>query len=55
LGRQCALLAEAEQKAGWYHLTWDGRCNGRALPAGVYFIQLTTDLGRTQKRLVRTE
>jgi hypothetical protein len=34
---------------------WDGRSNGRALPAGVYFIRLATDLGRAQKTLVRTE
>ncbi len=54
-GRQCALLAEAEQKPGWYHLTWDGTGNGRALPAGVYFTQLTTDSGRLQKKLVRAE
>ncbi len=33
----------------------DGTGNGRALPAGVYFVQLTTDSGRTQKKLVQTE
>ncbi len=54
-GRQCANLADCQQKAGWYHLTWDGTGNGRALPAGVYFIQLSTDLGRAQRKLVRTE
>ncbi len=34
---------------------WDGTGNGRALPGGVYFIQLSTDSGRTQKKLVRTQ
>jgi hypothetical protein len=28
---------------------------GRKLPAGVYFIQLTTDLGRARRKLVRTK
>lgn len=53
-GRVVAVLADGRCDAGHYTARLDAR-EGRPLPAGVYFIQLTTDLGRMQKKLVRTE
>lgn len=55
-GRRLTTLADREYDAGAYDLYWDGRdATGRTVPAGVYFVQLTTPFGtRTQKvQLIR--
>ncbi|MFO7649942.1 MAG: T9SS type A sorting domain-containing protein, partial [bacterium] len=53
-GRVIAVLADGRHDTGHYTVRLDSR-EGRPLQAGVYFVQLTTDSGRLQKKLVRTE
>ena len=40
-GRQVRLLASGERAPGRYTLTWDGRDDRGAVPAGVYFVRYT--------------
>jgi hypothetical protein len=48
-GRRVRELAARSFEAGPQHLSWDGRDDlGRAMPAGIYLVRLTTrDAGRT--------
>lgn len=47
-GRRVRLLREARQAAGFYSEIWNGRDDeGRAVPAGVYFVRL--EAGRLEK------
>ncbi|MDP8220493.1 MAG: FlgD immunoglobulin-like domain containing protein [Candidatus Stygibacter frigidus] len=47
-GQKIVELANGEKTAGTYNISWNGESNsGTALPAGVYFYQLTS--GNTQK------
>ncbi|MBK9304166.1 MAG: hypothetical protein IPM94_09830 [bacterium] len=46
-GREVALLADRQCEAGRHEVVWEGRDgDGRALPAGVYFLSLRGDDGR---------
>jgi photosystem II stability/assembly factor-like uncharacterized protein len=41
-GREVATLADADQDAGTYHISWDGRGQaGTAMASGVYFYRLS--------------
>ena len=52
LGRQVALLHDGAPGAGRHQVRWEGRDQqGRALPAGTYFIRLEFD-GRSEARKV---
>jgi hypothetical protein len=53
-GRKVRTLRNGEHGAGLHEATWDGTDDqGRILPAGVYWSQLTTDDYRSSKKLVR--
>ena len=52
-GRKVRTLASGRWEAGMRSLTWDGRDEGgRRVPAGIYFVQLTTDQGRFTRRVI---
>ena len=45
-GRRVRQLASGPMSAGEYSVAWDARDNvGRALPSGLYFYRLQTELG----------
>ncbi|MBM3323313.1 T9SS type A sorting domain-containing protein [candidate division WOR-3 bacterium] len=54
-GRCCRTLVNAEQKPGYYDITWDATDNhGRTTANGVYFCQFqTSDYRATQKLIVQ--
>ena len=53
LGRVCRTLVNADQKPGWYDITWDRRDDkGRSVPAGVYFCTLETPGHTSVKKAV---
>lgn len=53
-GRRRAVLVQEEMPAGVHQIVWDGADNDRrALPAGVYWIRLTTDQGSRTGRALR--
>ncbi len=39
-GREVARLGEGEFASGRYSVSWDGRSNGHAVPAGIYFVHV---------------
>jgi len=52
-GRMVSTLAQGRAQGGAYDLTWKGNdSQGRLLPAGVYFYQLTFDGASQTRRLV---
>jgi len=52
-GRRVKTLVDRVEKAGRYHLAWDG-CDDRGtrLPAGVYFARCRADENESQRRIV---
>ncbi len=51
-GRCCRTLVNAEQKPGYYDITWDGTDNhGRTTASGVYFCQFQTCNYRATQKL----
>ena len=52
-GRKARTLVSAEQKPGWYDITWDRRDDkDRGVPAGVYFCMLETPDHTSVKKAV---
>ena len=53
LGRKIKLLVNEEKSIGRYQVKWDGKDhNGVPVSSGIYFINLITDMGRTQTKKV---
>ncbi len=54
LGQLVITLRDAQQRPGFYYLTWDGRnAAGQAVPSGVYFLTLEAgNFKATQKMLL---
>jgi len=54
MGQQVRSLVDAEQRAGRYEITWDGRDNmGSEVASGLYFCRLKSgDFGRTIKMVL---
>ncbi len=53
-GRRVASLLDAERPAGDGFVRWDARDDqGRAVPAGIYFVRVATPVGSTSRRVVR--
>jgi hypothetical protein len=50
-GRVVTTLFDGIQQPGRFHLAWDGTDRGERLPAGLYFVRLTT-LDRTVARKI---
>jgi hypothetical protein len=56
LGRTIRLLFDDARSAGEHSLAWDLRdAGGRPVPAGVYWLRLEPELGRTIARKVVVE
>ena len=51
-GRVVTVLADRDFDAGRHRLDWDGRHNGRRIPAGVYLVHYEWPGGSTSRRLV---
>ncbi len=51
-GRALGELLDGERAAGAHDFTWDGRIEGRPLPAGVYLLRLETAAGASARRLL---
>ena len=54
-GRMVATLFEGPLQAGRYRATWDGASQGTRLPAGLYFVRLTTSDRSVSRKLTRLE
>jgi hypothetical protein len=55
-GRSVRTLADGPLPAGGQALRWDGQGDdGRAVPAGVYFVRVATPEGSLLRRIVRVE
>ena len=53
LGRKIKLLVNEEKSIGRYQVKWDGKDhNGVPVSSGIYFINLLTDMGRSQTKKV---
>lgn len=50
-GRRVAVLADEERSAGRHELTW----RGDGVPAGAYWVRITTPSGRTTRAVVRLQ
>ncbi len=51
-GRKLATLLDAELPAGVHPVVWDGRSEGRAVAAGVYFLRVSTEQGELSRKIV---
>jgi len=51
-GRRVATLLEENLPAGSHPVAWDGRSNGRAAAAGVYFLRVGTEQGEISRKIV---
>lgn len=51
-GREVATLLEGALTAGVHPIAWDGRGRGRAVAAGVYFLQVSTEQGQISHKIV---
>jgi hypothetical protein len=52
-GQKILTLAEADYKAGNYHIEWNGKTkDGQSLPNGVYLYQLRTLKGIQEKKMM---
>ena len=53
LGRNIKTLINEEQSIGRYRVRWDGKDqNGVPVSSGIYFVNLLTDIGRSQTKKV---
>ena len=53
LGREVQVLANSDQAAGAYQVTWDGRdTHGNRVASGIYFYQMETAVGIETRRMV---
>ena len=51
LGRNIKTLINEEQSIGRYRVRWDGKDqNGVPVSSGIYFVNLLTDIGRSQTK-----
>jgi flagellar basal-body rod modification protein FlgD len=51
-GRHVRTLVDGDRAAGTYRAAWDGRDgNGRAVPAGVYFVRLDAAGERASRKV----
>lgn len=54
-GRLIATLVSSQLPAGRHVATWNGRkTEGSAVPNGIYFLRLKTELGVSSQRIVKT-
>jgi hypothetical protein len=51
-GREVAVLVDGRQRSGAHFVTWNGMAEQGPVPAGVYFLRLTTPIGRFATMLV---
>ncbi len=54
-GRTVGTLMDREQSPGRHAVDWDGRANGRAMSAGVYFLRITDANGVATRRFALLE
>jgi len=52
-GREVSVIASSAFEAGVHAISWDGTTtSGRALPAGVYYVEIRTSLGTSTEKLM---
>jgi hypothetical protein len=53
-GRRRTALAQGYRPAGRYEMTWDGRdAAGRQVPAGIYYLKVSTPTGAATHKILR--